>query len=213
MVPTFVNGVRMKTISGKIQNICVFCGTGVGKDPAMLAGATQLGEDLARAKIGLVYGGGDLGMMGEVARSAIAGGGKVTAIIPQFLEQYVRPVEGITDYIVTETMHERKQKMFDLSDGFVALPGGVGTAEEVIEQITWGQLKQHHKPIILANIHGYWQHLLDQIGHMRNEGFIHPDFELNFQAVDEAAQILPTIVNILSEHPDYLNENIHLDDL
>ncbi len=197
----------------KIKNICVFCGTGVGKDPAMMAAATTLGQDLATAKIGLVYGGGDLGLMGEVARSTIEHGSHVTAIIPQFLEQYVKPVEGVQDYIVTKTMHARKQKMFELSDGFVALPGGVGTAEEVIEQITWGQLKQHHKPIIIANINKYWQHLLDQIDHMRAEGFISPKFELNFQAVNEARQILPAIVDILAQHPDYLNEDIHLDDL
>ena len=202
-----------KKNTAKINNICVFCGTGNGKDPALKASATRLGEDLAQAGIGLVYGGGDLGLMGEVAQSAIAHGGHVTAIIPQFLEQYVKPVQGVQDYIVTKTMHERKQKMFDLSDGFVALPGGVGTAEEVIEQITWGQLKQSHKPVILANINGYWQHLLDQIQHMRSEDFIHPDFELNFRAVAQAGDILPTIQGILSAHPDYLDEDIHLDDL
>ncbi len=197
----------------KIKNICVFCGTGVGKDLAMMAAATQLGQDLGQAKIGLVYGGGDLGLMGEVARSTIAHGGHVTAIIPQFLEQYVKPVAGVQDYIVTETMHERKQKMFELSDGFVALPGGVGTAEEVIEQITWGQLKQHHKPIIIANINGYWRFLLRQIDHMRAEGFISPKFELNFRAVDSAEEILPRIIETLSRHPDYLEEKSDLDEL
>lgn len=200
-------------IVSQIKNICVYCGTGIGKDPAMMEAASRLGEDLAKAGIGLVYGGGDLGLMGEVARSTIAHGGHVTAIIPQFLEQYVKPVQGVQDYIVTETMHERKQKMFEMSEGFVALPGGVGTAEEVIEQITWGQLKQHHKPIILTNVNGYWQHLLDQIDHMREEGFISPKFELNFQAVSAAADILPAIITILSVHPDYLDEDIDLDEM
>ena len=199
----------------RLQRICVFCGTGEGVNPALKQGATLLGEAMARANIGLVYGASNLGLMGEVAYRVLAGGGHVTGVIPQFLVEHplVELIDEVQEHIVTRTMHERKQKMFELADAFVALPGGVGTAEEVIEQITWSQLKHHHKPIILANIEGYWEPLVHMFDHMRAEGFVREGLELNYVMVDKAEDIIPTIRKILAAHPEYTRENISLKDL
>ena len=138
-----------------IAHICVYCGSGKGRNPAYATAARQLGKSLAKAGIGLVYGGGSLGLMGEVARSTLKHGGHVTGIIPKFLSARERMLTDVDELIVTEDMHERKMMMFNKADAFVALPGGIGTLEELIEQLTWAQLGQHRKPIVIANIGGY----------------------------------------------------------
>jgi uncharacterized protein (TIGR00730 family) len=155
-----------------INTICVYCGSGAGVNPAYAEGARELGRLLAEEGIGLVYGGGSLGLMGETARSVIRHGGRVTGVIPAFLSQREHMLLEAHELVVVENMHQRKHLMFMKSDAFVALPGGLGTLEEFVEQLTWAQLEQHQKPIVLANIDGYWDPLLSLFAAMRQEGFI-----------------------------------------
>src|SRR5262245_43165827 len=162
-----------------IKRICVYCGSGPGADPAFVEAARAFGKILAENRIGLVFGGGSVGLMGEVAKAVLDHGGEVTGIIPKFLvhrEQAMRRGE----VVVTQDMHERKQLMFDYADAFVALPGGVGTLEEVVEQMTWEQLGRHKKPILLANIKGFWDRLCSLLDHMEALEFIRPGLTVNY---------------------------------
>lgn len=178
----------------EIKNVCVYCGSNAGNDPAFIATARELGQALADAGLGLVYGGGATGLMGEVASAALAAGGDVTGIIPQFLVDREKAHPDVKNLIVTKDMHERKWAMFEQSDAFVALPGGIGTLEELIEILTWAQLGRHHKPIVIADINGFWHHLSDLLTNMSDAGFLH-SLE-NFQPVfvSSAAEIVPTIL-------------------
>jgi len=176
-----------------IQRICVYCGSGPGTDPAFVIAAEAFGKAMAQAGIGLVYGGGTVGLMGAVARAARDHGGEVIGIIPEFLISRERAKSDINDLIVTANMHERKQKMFDAADAFVALPGGVGTLEEVVEQMTWGQLGQHRKPILLANINGFWDPLCALLDHMRRLEFIRPGLSFDIHVADTVPQIIPKL--------------------
>jgi uncharacterized protein (TIGR00730 family) len=165
-------------------NVCVFCGSGPGRNPAYIAGARELGGLLAKTGIGLVYGGGSNGLMGEVARSVQAHGGRVLGIIPEFLSAKERIFTEANELVVTATMHERKMTMFERSDGFIVLPGGMGTLEELAEMSTWAQLDRHKKPIVLCNIEGYWEPLLTLLAHMRKEYFIRPGLELKIDVTE-----------------------------
>lgn len=158
----------------KIRRICVYCGSGPGTDPAFVEAARALGAIMAQNGVGLVYGGGAVGMMGEIAQAVLAHGGEVTGIIPEFLVAREHAIKGAHGLTVTRDMHERKRKMFELADAFVALPGGVGTLEEIVEQMTWAQLGRHKKPILIANINGFWDPLLALIDHMRRLGLVPP---------------------------------------
>lgn len=173
------------------HRLCVYCGSGPGKNPAYLTAADELGRSMAKAGIGLVYGGGGTGLMGQVARGVLAGGGHVTGIIPDFLVQRERMLEGVNELIVTRSMHERKTAMFEQSTGFVALPGGMGTLEELAEISTWAQLGQHAKPIIVANIEGYWDPLLALLAHMRSENFIREGMEVLLDVASGISDIVP----------------------
>lgn len=177
----------------RIRKICVYCGSGSGRNPAFAKAARALGRNLAEAGIGLVYGGGSLGLMGEVARSVLNHGGHVTGIIPSFLSQREQMLVEAQELIMVDDMHQRKHLMFVKSDAFVALPGGIGTLEELVEQLTWSQLGQHHKPIVLVNIDGYWDPLLVQFERMKEEHFIRPGLELNVIVVDRVARVIPAI--------------------
>jgi len=174
-----------------IKSVCVYCGSGIGKNPSYANAARTLGETLATSGIELVYGGGSLGLMGEVATSTLKHGGKVTGIIPAFLTNRERMLDAVSELIVTGDMHERKMEMFKRSDAFVALPGGIGTLEELVEQLTWLQLGQHRKPIVLANIDGFWSPFLALLQHMGQESFIRPGLEVTFSVVERAEDILP----------------------
>jgi uncharacterized protein (TIGR00730 family) len=176
-----------------VRNICVYCGSNTGKDPAYLAAAQSLGRYMAEAGIGLVYGGGGLGLMGEIARSVLAHNGRVTGIIPEFLSQRERVLRDADELIVVEDMHQRKKLMFDRSDAFVALPGGIGTLEELVEQLTWAQLGRHSKPIILLNIDGFWEPFLALLQHMSREQFIRPDMDVRYITVDRPEDVLLAI--------------------
>ncbi len=178
--------------------LCVYCGSGEGRDPAYMAAARTLGQTMAASNVELVYGGGSIGLMGEVARTVISGGGKVTGIIPNFLVRRERMLEeGTHELIQVEDMHQRKMLMFQRASGFVALPGGIGTLEELVEIATWAQLGRHRKPIIIANINDYWQPLLTLIAHMRGEHFIREGLEVHFDVVDRAEDIVPAFLRRL----------------
>jgi len=154
--------------------ICVFCGSSFGSDPQYAVAARTLGRLIAEQAFSLVFGGGNIGLMGEVARAARAGGAEVTGIIPDFLHQRPGMIDArsMTEIVVTETMQDRKSRMFELADAFVALPGGIGTLEETIEMLTWAQLELHTKPVILINTEGYWNNLISMIDAMAHEDFL-----------------------------------------
>jgi uncharacterized protein (TIGR00730 family) len=145
---------------------------------------------MARAGVGLVYGGGSNGLMGEVARAVLAAGGHVVGIIPEFLVVKERMMTDVNELIVTSNMHERKMTMFERADGFVALPGGMGTLEELVEIITWAQLDRHAKPIILCNVDGYWDPLLVLFEHMRAEKFIREGLDFKLDVVNSAEDVV-----------------------
>lgn len=176
-----------------IRNICVYCGSNPGINPAYAQVARIFGRLIAQAGVGLVYGGGGLGLMGEVARTVLAHGGHVTGIIPEFLSEKERMLRDAHEMIVVEDMHQRKKLMFDRSDAFVALPGGIGTLEELVEQLTWAQLGRHTKPIVLVNIEGFWAPFLELLHHMRREAFIQQSMEVRFVTVDRAEDVLGAI--------------------
>lgn len=177
----------------EIRNICVYCGSGPGRDPAYAAAAKAFGAALARQGIGLVYGGGSLGLMGITARAVLDNGGHVTGIIPEFLCERERMLADVQEMIVTADMHERKREMFDRSDAFVALPGGVGTLEEVVEMLTWSQLGRHAKPILLANIKDFWNPLIRLFQHMREQEFIRDGLMVRYLIAEEVEDIIPLV--------------------
>ncbi|HEY4774376.1 MAG TPA: TIGR00730 family Rossman fold protein [Xanthobacteraceae bacterium] len=176
-----------------IRSICVYCGSSPGINPDFAEVARQFGRILAENRISLVYGGGSRGLMGELAMSVREHGGRVVGIIPDFLKVRERMYTGAQEMIVTRDMHERKQLMFERADAFVALPGGIGTLEELVEQLTWSQLGRHRKPILMANIHGFWQPLLELVEHMKALGFIQNNLTIDYQVVNKVTDILPAI--------------------
>ncbi len=177
----------------ELRNVCVYCGSASGGDPAFEAAARTLGAALADAGVGLVYGGGGRGMMGTLARSVLAHGGHVTGIIPDFLTDHDDTLRQAQEHIVVPDMHTRKMLMFDRADAFVALPGGIGTLEEVVEQLTWVQLARHTKPVLIADIGGFWRPLLALFDHMRERGFIRLETETRYLVAERAEEILPML--------------------
>jgi uncharacterized protein (TIGR00730 family) len=179
-----------------IRSICVYCGSSPGNDARYLAAAEILGTAIAENGLRLVYGGGTKGIMGAVANATLRAGGKVTGVIPQFLmskEATDGELATLTDLIVTEDMHQRKHGLFEHSDAFVALPGGIGTLEEIIEIMTWAQLGRHTKPIVLANINHFWDPLTGLLNHMREAGFIHTSNLVKPLVINTAEAIIPAI--------------------
>jgi uncharacterized protein (TIGR00730 family) len=176
-----------------INSVCVYCGSAPGRNPQYAAVADELGRTLAEAGVRLVYGGGSVGLMGRIARAVLAHGGSVTGIIPQFLRDREVMLTDADDLVVTADMHERKRMMFERSDAFVAMPGGIGTLEEVVEMMTWAQLGQHDKPIALLDVDGFWRPLVDLFDHMRAEAFIRPGYELRYEVVTDVADLLPRL--------------------
>jgi hypothetical protein len=175
----------------EINALCVYCGSSPGTDPAFVAAARSFGKILAKNGVRLVYGGGSVGLMGALANAVLDDDGAVTGIIPEFLTKRERPGRRSQEMIVTGDMHERKRTMFDRADGFVALPGGIGTLEEVVEQMTWAQLGRHKKPILIANINGYWDPLLELIEHMRTQQFVRAEQRVDFLVASRVEDILP----------------------
>jgi len=186
----------------KINAICVYCGSSPGTEPAFIEAAQKFGKILAENDIRLVYGGGSTGLMGALAEAVLKNGGDVTGIIPEFLTNRERPRRLAQELIVTRDMHERKAKMFERADGFVALPGGIGTLEELVEQLTWAQLGRHKKPILLANIEGYWDPLLTLIDHMRTQEFLPAAPRVDCLVADRVEDILPKLRDAVRDVTD-----------
>jgi uncharacterized protein (TIGR00730 family) len=157
-----------------IRTVCVFCGSAPGSNPAYAAAARALGGELARRNLGLVYGGGRVGLMGEVATATLAAGGTVVGVIPHALSGKEIAFAGATELVVVDTMHARKALMADRSDAFVALPGGYGTCDELFEIVTWAQLGIHRKPVGLLNVNGFFTPLLGWLDHVVREGLLKP---------------------------------------
>jgi uncharacterized protein (TIGR00730 family) len=177
----------------EIKTVCVYCGSGPGTNPRFIESAIALGKALAENGIRLVYGGGSIGLMGAVATSVLDHGGTVTGIIPDFLTSREHALTRVQEMIVTPDMHERKRLMFERSDAFVALPGGIGTLEELVEQLTWQQLGRHSKPVLLANIDGFWEPLLALLAHMRATEFIRPSLTVDILKAERVKDILPRL--------------------
>ena len=193
-----------------IRSICVYCGSSPGRDESYIQAGRVLGRSIAQTGLRLVYGGGTRGIMGAVAEGAIKAGGQVTGIIPRFLmnkEATEAALMRIDEVVVTENMHERKHIMFEKSDAFVALPGGIGTVEEIIEIMTWAQLGHHRKPIVFGNINGFWNPMLVLLEHMRNEGFVHTGHLVAPVVVDAAEAIVPAIL-VEASADDVPNEGV-----
>jgi uncharacterized protein (TIGR00730 family) len=148
---------------------------------------------MAEQGIGLIYGGGNVGLMGTVARSVLDHGGHVTGIIPDFLKSREKMLDDVQETIVVSDMHTRKRLMFERADAFVALPGGIGTLEELVEQMTWAQLGRHTKPILMLSTGGFWKPLLTLLAHMREQGFIRPGLELNYLVAERVEEVIPML--------------------
>jgi uncharacterized protein (TIGR00730 family) len=175
------------------KSICVYCGSSTGNHPRYRAAAEALGRSIAEHGMRLIFGGGGVGLMGVVSETAMAHGGKVTGIMPGFLREKEGYRGKIDELFIVESMHERKQMMFERADAFAILPGGFGTLDETFEIVTWRQLELHDKPIILVNIEGYWDPLLAMIERQLAEGFLRPEFADLIRVVDTAEAVIPAL--------------------
>lgn len=183
----------------EIKSICVYCGSHTGNDPSFPELASKLGELVAKNGIGLVYGAGVNGIMGTVARAVRDSGGHVTGIIPDFLLQHEansNPESVCDTVLVTKSMHERKQLMFEHSDAFVTLPGGIGTLEEIVEMMTWAQLGRHEKPLGFLDVKSFWQPLFELLNHMRDAGFIHTENRVQPLISDDPEELLRLVRSV-----------------
>ncbi|MVA99649.1 TIGR00730 family Rossman fold protein [Nitratireductor sp. CAU 1489] len=181
----------------RIHSICVYCGSSPGSSARYVDAGRALGAAIARAGLRLIYGGGAKGVMGAVATGAMGAGGKVTGIIPRFLmnkEATEDALAQLDELVTTEDMHQRKHIMFEKSDAFVALPGGIGTLEEIVEIMTWAQLGRHSKPIVFANLDGFWDPMLALLEHMRAEGFVHTGDRVRPLVIDRPEEIVSTLI-------------------
>lgn len=176
-----------------LQRVCVFCGSSSGTEAAYVEGAAELGRLLAGARVTLVYGGGSVGLMGTVADACLAAGGKVIGVIPAGLFQKEVGHPGLTDLIEVPSMHERKQLMYDLADGFVAMPGGLGTLEELAEVLTWNQLGIMAKPVALLDVGGFWDGLVHWLTGAVEGGFVRPQHAASLRVVDDPRDVLDVL--------------------
>lgn len=180
-----------------IRSICVYCGSQPGRNPDYMEAGRILGRAIAEHGLRLVYGGGTRGIMGAVSSGVMSAGGRVTGIIPEFLmdkEASKHSLSALTELVVTRDMHERKHKMFEQSDAFVTLPGGIGTLEEIVEIMTWGQLGRHKKPMVFANINGFWDPMMELLKHMADQGFIHTAHLVKPLIIDRIEDIVPAVI-------------------
>jgi uncharacterized protein (TIGR00730 family) len=190
----------------RIKSICVYCASGPGTNPAFVDSARRFGRILAENGIHLVYGGGSMGLMGTLAASVLDHGGFVTGVIPDFLVKRELMFERAQERIVTRDMHERKRIMFERADAFVALPGGVGTLEELVEQLTWAQLGRHKKPILIANIEHFWDPLCALLDHMTKLEFIRAGLTFNLLVAERVEDILPKLIEAAHAVPEEAKE-------
>jgi len=173
-----------------LTSLCIFCGSQTGSDPVYAAAARDLGQAMAAQGVTLVFGGGRVGLMGVAADTVLAGGGQVVGVIPGFLKDKELAHGGATEMIVVPDMHTRKRVMFERSDAFCILPGGVGTMDEMFEIITWRQLHLHNKPIVVLNVAGYWDPLVELLDRMIGEGFAHRGHEALVTVVERIEDVL-----------------------
>jgi uncharacterized protein (TIGR00730 family) len=176
-----------------IKSICVYCASGPGNNPAFAEAAKRFGRILAENGIRLVYGGGAVGLMGTLADAVLDHGGAVTGVIPDFLMNREHMLGRVQERIITRDMHERKRVMFERADAFVALPGGIGTLEELVEQLTWAQLGRHKKPILILNSERFWDPLCALLDHMEKLAFIRPGLSINLLMAEQVDDILPKL--------------------
>ena len=186
----------------------MFCGSRAGVDPAHEVAAQDLGHAIADRGIELIYGAGDIGLMSVVARAALENGGKVTGIIPEFIQAFEVGSPGEIELIVVESMHERKRAMFERSDGFIALPGGLGTLDETIEMITWKQLQQHKKPVVLVDTNHYWKPLLELVQAVVDGGFGHRGINDLFSVVDDVVSVFQALEDALEPAAEVLTSHL-----
>ncbi len=184
----------MGRLSQRLESACVFCGSSDEADPAFLEAARGVGKALADARIRLVYGGGGVGLMGAAARAAHAAGGDVLGIIPTFLVAKERALAEV-EHVIVDNMHERKMLMFQRSDSFVILPGGIGTLEEVVELLSWRRLDLHAKPVVFYNPRNFWDPLFRLFQHTVDEKLTPPDFMNAWVAVETVDQIVPALLD------------------
>ena len=192
----------------KFAALAVFCGSRHGENPAHREAAERLGAVMAGRGIGLVYGGGAIGLMGVVADAVLAHGGKVTGVIPDFLVEHEVGKWDVTDLIVVDSMHERKRRMFQLADGCVVLPGGLGTLDEAVEIITWKQLRLHDKPIVLVNADGYWEPFKALVAGVVSAGFAHPAVTGLFTVVERVDDVLGALEEAPEPEPEVLTSHL-----
>lgn len=179
-----------------MKRICVFCGSSSGISSAYSMAASELGQELARRGIGLVYGGASIGLMGKVADAVLAAGGEVVGVIPEALVTEEVLHTGLTDLRIVDSMHARKAEMEQLSDGFIALPGGIGTLEEFVEVLTWAQLRFHAKPCGLLNVNGYYEHLVRFLDYTVEQGFLKPKHRAKLLIADSAGQMVEALSRV-----------------
>jgi len=189
-----------------MKRLAVYCGSSLGVDPTYREKAIKLGEMMVKENCGLVYGGGAIGIMGAIADSVLKHGGSASGVIPKFLDQIEITHNGLTELYVSENMPERKNKMYELADGFVALPGGIGTLEELFEVYTWRQLKIHDKPIGILNINGYYDHLIAHINHMVSEGFLQKKHTELIFVRNEPRELLNEMLKVIPEKKTELDQ-------
>jgi len=179
----------------RVRSVCVYCGSSNLADPAYLEAAHRLGGEIAKADLTFVYGGGGVGLMGASARGAYEAGGKVLGIIPEFLKGREQPFDDVETIVVT-TMHERKMMMFEQSDSFVVLPGGIGTLEEIVELLSWRRLDLHRKPIVFLNQNGFYETLFALIRHTIDANFSPPELLQTYLSVDRVEDVVPAILSM-----------------
>jgi uncharacterized protein (TIGR00730 family) len=176
--------------------IALYCGSRVGTHPIYLQTAIELAQGLAQHGFGLVYGGASIGLMGQVADTIIEHGGEAIGVIPEFMLDYERAHTALTELHVVKSMHQRKALMAERASAFVALPGGLGTFEEILEVATWGQLNQHQKPMMLYNVNGFYNHLIAQLDHAVAEGFLPPQHRAKLIVCNDVQQIYTALQNL-----------------
>jgi uncharacterized protein (TIGR00730 family) len=176
-----------------IKSICVYCASGPGNNPAFMEAAKKFGRILGENGMRLVYGGGSVGLMGALAESVLDHGGAVTGVIPDFLVNREHMLLRVQERVITRDMHERKWVMFERADAFVALPGGIGTLEELVEQLTWAQLGRHKKPILILNVARFWDPLCVLLEQMEKLDFIRANLPVNLLVAEQVEEILPKL--------------------
>ena len=177
----------------ELSTLCVYCGSSAGNHPGHREAAAELGQAAARRGVEIVFGGGRVGLMGVVADAALAAGGRVVGIIPEHLQELEVGHAAVNELLVVDSMHTRKFHMFERSDAFCALPGGLGTLDETFEIVTWKQLRLHDKPVVLLNHEGFWQPLLDLVRHQVDAGFVRPEHARLFTVVERVSEVFEAI--------------------